>query len=68
MGNSASVVNGVRTLKFPEMTTLLSVDSVTGPFDVIAVVETTDLDTLIQWVTDQIQGLGGVERTTTCVS
>jgi len=68
MGNAALVANDVGMLEFMAPTTLLSVDAVTGRFDVIAVVETSDLDTLMQSVTDRIQTIRGVERTTTCVA
>ena len=68
MGNAALVANDVGMLKFKVPTRLLSADAVTGPFDVIAVVETSDLDTLIESLTDRIQMIRGVERTTTCAS
>lgn len=68
VGNAAPVVNHIRTLGLPKATTLLSADAVTGPFDIIVLVETTDLDTLVRSVTDRIQLIDGVERTITCVA
>ncbi len=46
---------------------ILSADTATGPFDVIALVESEDLDRLGQAVTEGIQRIQGVERTTTCL-
>jgi hypothetical protein len=67
MGQVGAVEGGIRALEMTEAT-LLSVDSVTGPFDVIVAVETADLDTLIRSVTDRIQTISGVKRTITCVA
>jgi len=41
---------------------------VTGPYDVIVVMEGDDLDQISNFVTDSIHTLKGVARTTTCVS
>jgi len=49
-------------------TTIISVDTVTGPFDVIVQIEATDLDTLGNSITDAIQSVDGVQRTTTCLA
>ena len=49
-------------------TTIVSVDTVTGPFDVIVQIEATDLDTLGNSITDAIQSVDGVQRTTTCLA
>jgi DNA-binding Lrp family transcriptional regulator len=38
---------------------------VTGPYDVIARAEATDMDTLSGLI-DQVQAIGGVTRTLTC--
>ncbi len=46
---------------------ILSADTATGPFDVIALVESEDLDRLGRAVTEGIQRLQGVERTNTCL-
>ena len=48
--------------------TIVSVDTVTGPFDVIVQIEATDLDTLGNSITDAIQSVDGVQRTTTCLA
>ena len=41
---------------------------VTGPYDVIAVVEAADLNSISGIVNDYIHSLAGVIRTTTCVT
>jgi DNA-binding Lrp family transcriptional regulator len=43
-----------------------SADGVTGPYDVIARAEATDLDELGKLVIRQIQDVPGVTRTLTC--
>lgn len=45
-----------------------SVDLVTGPFDVICVVEAVDLQDLGNCLTEAIQTVEGVKRTTTCLT
>src|SRR5579884_1983739 len=47
---------------------VLSVDTVTGPYDVIVQLEADDLDRLGNCITDGIQAIGGVKRTTTCLA
>jgi len=66
MGKAGAITNGIRNLQLADAR-LLSADAVTGPFDVVVVVETTDLETLIRSVTDRIQEIDGVRRTITCV-
>lgn len=48
--------------------TVKSVELVTGPFDVICFVEAADLQELGNCITDSIQTVGGVKRTTTCLT
>ena len=52
-----SAVDGVR-----------NVDAVTGPYDIIAVVEATDLNSVGDLVTSNIHTIGGIVRTVTCLS
>ncbi len=47
---------------------VLSVDAVTGPFDIIAVVGAPDLNAVGNLVTSQIHTINGLTRTTTCLS
>ena len=44
------------------------VDRVTGPYDVIAILEASDLNMISDIVAKEIHSLAGVVRTTTCVS
>jgi len=46
---------------------VISVDAVTGPYDAIALLEGDDLDRLGTAITDGIQQVDGVERTTACL-
>ncbi len=46
---------------------VLSADTMSGPFDVIVLLESPDLDGLGRAVTDGIQRISGVRRTVTCV-
>ncbi len=66
VGKARSVAEGVQQLRLPEAR-VLSVDAVTGPFDVIAQLEAEDLDKLGRAVTEGIQQVDGVQRTTTCL-
>jgi DNA-binding Lrp family transcriptional regulator len=66
VGKANTVSEGVRKLKFAD-TDVVSVDAVTGPFDVIALLESDDLDRLGRAITDGIQQVEGVQRTTTCL-
>ena len=45
-----------------------TVDPVTGPYDIIAVVSAPDLNAVGNLVTSAIHRLDGVERTVTCLS
>jgi DNA-binding Lrp family transcriptional regulator len=43
------------------------IERVTGPYDVIALLEATDINDISDIVADEIHVLAGVVRTTTCV-
>ena len=45
-----------------------SADVVTGTFDIIALIEATDMAAVADLVTGQVQGIDGVLRTITCVA
>lgn len=45
-----------------------SVDAVTGPYDIIVVVEQGDLDAVGKLVAAKIHRIGGVNRTVSCLS
>jgi DNA-binding Lrp family transcriptional regulator len=44
------------------------VNAVTGPYDVIAVIEGGDLTAVGNLVTNDIHPVGGIERTVTCLA
>ena len=44
------------------------VDNVTGPYDIIAVVEAPDLNSIGDLVTSSIHVISGIVRTVTCLS
>ncbi len=45
-----------------------SVDSVTGPYDVIVVIEAKDLNEVGDLVTSKIHPIAGISRTVTCLA
>lgn len=63
VGKSRDVSAALRVLPGVE-----TVDSVTGPYDIIAVVEAPDLNAVGDLVTSQIHTIGGIGRTVTCLS
>ena len=65
VGNAKSVGEAMLALTHPDAK-VLSVDTVTGPFDVIVQLEADDLDKLGNCITDGLQRVAGVQRTTTC--
>jgi len=44
-----------------------SVDSVTGPYDIIAVIEAKSLNEIGDLVTNKIHPVAGISRTVTCL-
>ena len=59
----SQVANDVRRLSGVER-----VDTVTGPYDVIAVVAVPDLNAVGDLITNQIHKVDGIVRTVTCLS
>lgn len=45
-----------------------SVDAVTGPYDIIAIIEEDDLNAVGSLVTTKVHPIEGVTRTVTCLS
>jgi len=66
VGKAKTVAEGVQKLKLSD-SRVVSVDAVTGPFDVIALLESDDLDKVGRAITEGIQQVDGVQRTTTCL-
>jgi DNA-binding Lrp family transcriptional regulator len=67
VGHSKGVGEAVLALKHTDAR-VASVDTVTGPYDVIVQMEAEDLDKLGNAITEGIQRIEGVARTTTCLA
>jgi len=63
VGKSKGVVAALSKLKGVN-----SVDSVTGPYDIIAVIEGETLNDIGDLVTDKIHPIAGISRTVTCLA
>ena len=62
-GKTRDVTSELRSLSGVE-----NVDTVTGPYDIIAVVSAPDLNAVGDLVTSEIHSIGGILRTVTCLS
>lgn len=67
VGKAKAVCEAVQSMAHREAR-VVAVDTVTGPFDVIVRLEADDLDKLGNAITDGIQRVEGVQRTTTCLA
>ena len=63
VGKNKEVVDALRQLKGVK-----SADTVTGPYDVIAIIEGETLSKISDLVTDKIHPLAGIARTVTCLT
>ena len=63
MGKTRDVVQGITNLEVVK-----SVDAVTGPYDVIAIMEGKSLIEIGEIVTSKIHLISGISRTVTCLS
>ena len=63
VGKSRDVAHALRSISNVE-----TVDAVTGPYDIIAVVSAPDLNAVGELVTSQIHTISGIIRTVTCLS
>lgn len=63
VGKNKDVVVALRQLNGVK-----SVDVVTGPYDIIAVVEGETLNDIGEVVTSRIHPIGGISRTVTCLA
>ena len=63
VGKSRDVISTLRGLDG-----IISVDVVTGPYDIIAVLEASDLNSIGSLVTSRIHTIGGIQRTVTCLA
>ena len=62
VGRTKEVVTSIKQLE-----RVKSVDTVTGPYDVIAVVEAKNLNEIGDLVTGKIHPIAGISRTVTCL-
>ena len=67
VGRLRAVGEAVRNFEHPDARLLMS-SMVTGPYDVIAVLEADDLDRLGTAVMESLAVIPGVKRTTTCLT
>ena len=63
VGKTREVVGSLRNIQ-----SMKAVDVVTGPYDIIAVMEANDLNTIGEMVTNHVHVIPGVLRTVTCLS
>lgn len=63
VGKTKEVVN-----KIGQLDGVKSVDTVTGPYDVIVIVESEDLNNIGDLLTGKIHPIHGISRTLTCLS
>ena len=64
---SVGKTQGVVT-ELKQVDEMQSVDAVTGPYDVIAVLEAPDLNTIGNLVATRIHTISGILRTVTCLA
>ena len=63
VGQAREVLQALRA-----MDKIAEADIITGNYDLIALAEAEDMAALVDLVTAQVQSIGGVERTITCVA
>ncbi len=63
VGRTKEVVNSIKRLEGVK-----SVDTVTGPYDIIAIVEAEDLNEIGDLVTGKVHPIAGISRTVTCLA
>ena len=63
VGKTKEVVAALRQIEG-----ISSVDTVTGPYDIIAVIEADDLNEIGDLITSKIHAVDGISRTVTCLA
>lgn len=66
-GKAGAALAAMKSLKLSGCT-VKAADAVTGPYDVIVVLEADDLNRLGPAVAEGVQSADGVTRTTTCIA
>ena len=61
-GKSSEVVTSLSKLKG-----VISVDTVTGPYDIIAILQTESLNDVGYLITGKINSIAGISRVVTCL-
>lgn len=67
VGKTKEVVATLTTLQ-KQVSEVKSVDAVTGPYDVIVMVEAADVNAIGDLVTRNIHSVDGIARTVTCLT
>lgn len=67
VGTAKAVADHLKEIHHKDAT-VTSVDTVTGPFDVVAQLSAEDLNKMGSCITEAIQTITGVKRTTTCLT
>ncbi len=67
VGKAKAVGAAIKDFTYPQAR-VAAVDTVTGPYDVIVQLEADDLDALGNAITEAVQKVAGVQRTTTCLA
>ena len=67
VGTAKSVGQRLKSVEYPDAR-VLTVDTVTGQYDVIVHLEADDLNQMGTCITQAIQTVDGVKRTTTCLT
>lgn len=63
VGRTKDVVDALH-----KVSSVISVDAVTGPYDIIAIVESADLNSIGDVVTSRVHTVPGIVRTVTCLA
>jgi DNA-binding Lrp family transcriptional regulator len=63
VGKTKEVVANLKKIKG-----VSSVDTVTGPYDIIAVIEAENLNDIGDIITGEIHSIDGISRTVTCLA
>jgi DNA-binding Lrp family transcriptional regulator len=63
VGKTKEVVAALKQVKG-----MKSVDTVTGPYDVIAVIEADNLSDIGDLITGKVHSINGISRTVTCLT
>jgi DNA-binding Lrp family transcriptional regulator len=63
VGSTKEVIEGLKLFKG-----IKSVETVTGPYDIIAILELESLQEIGDLVTQNVQKVNGISRTVTCIA